>query len=146
MSTHNEMSLKLGWKISYTKKKSLYFVNPCHQLVPCFRQMQEQVFDYTKTGLSLRAGTTGDSPPPPGYFHKKIEEKQNPQKSLAVWFPTYCCIYPAATWNLSDSPPKSKVMHCNKTVMDNCVVTLPKKAHTSGEGWTYSRTGASVLR
>lgn len=25
-------------------------------------------------------------------------------------------------------------------------LTLPKKAHTSGEGWTYSRTGASVLK
>lgn len=24
--------------------------------------------------------------------------------------------------------------------------TLLKKAHTSGEGWTYSRTGASVLK
>ena len=51
---------------------------------------------------------------PPGYFLKKIEEKQNPQKSLAVWFPAYCCIYPADTWNVSDSPAKSNVMHCYK--------------------------------
>ena len=103
----------LDGKFHIQKKKSLYFVSPCHQLVPWFREMQEKVFDHTKTGLSLRAGTAGD-PPPPSYFHKKIEEKQNPQKSLAIWFPAYCCIYPADTWNLSDSPAKSQVMHCYK--------------------------------
>ena len=58
-------------------------------------------------GLSLRVGGRGFSPVyyerGPGYFHRKIEEKWNQKKSLAVWFPTSCCIYPA-TWNLSDIP------------------------------------------
>ena len=56
-------------------------------------------------GLSLRVGGRGFSPVyyerGPGYFHRKIEEKWNQKKSLAVWFPTSCCIYPE-TWNLSD--------------------------------------------
>ena len=28
----------------------------------------------------------------PGYFHWKIEEKQNQKKFLPVWFPLSCCI------------------------------------------------------
>ena len=28
----------------------------------------------------------------PGYFHWKIEEKQNQKKFLPVWFPHSCCI------------------------------------------------------
>ena len=41
-----------------------------------------------------------------GYFHWKIEEKWNQNKSLAVWFPAYymsCYIYPVSC-NLSDNP------------------------------------------
>ena len=56
-------------------------------------------------GLSLRVGGRGFSldyyERGPGYFPMKIEEKWNQKKSLAVWFPNSCCIYPE-TWNLSD--------------------------------------------
>ena len=47
-------------------------------------------------GVSLRAGNSGGwvFPPAimnvtPAYFCRKMEEKQNKTKSLAVWFPIY---------------------------------------------------------
>jgi len=43
--------------------------------------MQEQVFDHTKTGLSLRAGMAGDSPPPPpATFKRKKKKKRTHRK------------------------------------------------------------------
>ena len=39
----------------------------------------------------------------PGYFHCKINEKQNQKKSLAVWFPAYL-LYVPGNLNLSDNP------------------------------------------
>ena len=59
------------------------------------------------TGLSLRAGGRGFSlailtwPYLTWYFHRKIEEKKNQKKSLAVSFPIFLWYLPA-TWNLSD--------------------------------------------
>ena len=54
----------------------------------------------------------------PSYFQRKIEEKKNQKKTIAVWFPSYL-LY-SATWNLSDNPD---VCRCH-TGWCGCVTAL----------------------
>ena len=71
----------------------------------CFRvKLKLNTVDHSR--LSLGAGDQGFPPAAtmnvaPCYFHRKIEEKKNQKKSLAVWFPTYFFFL---LWNLSDNP------------------------------------------
>ena len=63
----------------------------------CFRvKLKLNTVDHSR--LSVGAGDQGFPPAAtmnvaPCYFHRKIEEKKNQKKSLAVWFPTYFFFY-----------------------------------------------------
>ena len=89
------------WDVSLigTNSRNLFFRGVHLIEVSVKRKSTVLISGHKPPGLPLRGRRWGFPPASmnvaPGYFHRKIEEKENQKKPLAIWFPAYLLYLPS---------------------------------------------------
>lgn len=91
--TQSRSSILLGDRRTFVQ--ILFLIAPSQ----CRVNLRKQLTLHNATGMWLRGGGRGFPPATKnvaaGYFHRKIGEKYNQKKFLAVWFPSYLLYLPS---------------------------------------------------